>query len=595
MSSALLPHGRQKARQPQKTMACPTIIRTMRRFLVFVAMVPMCLAQTRDAEFARLAHRYFEEAVFRFDPVSATSAGFHQYDSQLFTGSRAGIEDQIAVLHKFETEVEGFAPRGLSPTSAGDRELVLSQIRGTLLSLETIRQWEKNPDLYSSGATYAIFTIMSRSFAPPAERLKSAIARERLIPQLLESARRNLKNPPRIYPEVALEQLPGISSFFQKDVPDAFRSVTDLRLTAEFRKTNQGVLDALASYQSWLKTDLLPRSNGEFAIGAEAYRKKLLYDEMVDTPLDRLLEIGYADLHRNQAEMKRVAAELDPKRTPDQVLADLEKDHPPADKLLETFRGVLGGLRTYIEQHHIVTIPSQVPPIVEETPPFMRALTTASMDTPGPFENVAKEAFFNVTLPGAGWPPEQVREYMEGFNRGTIVSTAVHEVYPGHYVQFLWIKKAPTEVRKLIGAGSNAEGWAHYCEQMMLDEGYGGGDPKLRLGQLQDALLRDARFIVGIRMHTAGMTVPEAEEFFVKEGHQVRPVAGKEAKRGTSDPTYLVYTLGKLEILKLRADYKKMKGAAYSLEEFHNAFLAQGYPPVKVVRRALLGNDSPVL
>ncbi|HXK07674.1 MAG TPA: DUF885 domain-containing protein, partial [Verrucomicrobiae bacterium] len=204
-------------------------------------------------------------------------------------------------------------------------------------------------------------------------------------------------------------------------------------------------------------------------------------------------------------------------------------------------------------------------------------------------------AFFNVTLPEKSWTARQTGEYLEGFSRGTIISTAVHEVYPGHYVQFLWVARAPSKVRKLLGCGSNAEGWAHYTEQMMLDEGYGNGDLKLRLGQLQDALLRNARFIAGIQMHTGTMTVDEATEFFVKEGYQVRPVAEKEAKRGTSDPTYLVYTLGKLEILKLREDYRKLKGGKYTLQGFHDAFLQQGFPPIKIVRRALLGNDSPVL
>jgi uncharacterized protein (DUF885 family) len=232
---------------------------------------------------------------------------------------------------------------------------------------------------------------------------------------------------------------------------------------------------------------------------------------------------------------------------------------------------------------------------VEETPPFMRALTTASMDTPGPFEKIAKEAFFNVTLPEKSWNEKQTEEYMEGFNKGTIISTAVHEVYPGHYTQFVWTARALSKVRKLLGCGSNAEGWAHYTEQMMLDAGYGNGDLKLRLGQLQDALLRNARYIAGIQMHTGKMTVDEATEFFVKEGYQVRPVAEKEAKRGTSDPTYLVYTLGKLQILKLRDDYQKLKGGKPNLQAFHDAFLQQGFPPIKIVRRALLGNDSPVL
>jgi uncharacterized protein (DUF885 family) len=564
-------------------------------FLFLLASATFLSAQSRDVEFNKLSDRYFDEVVFRYDPVQGTSAGFHQYDTQLPSGSRAEVQAEVAALKEYETEVQNFDPRGLSPFVAADRELVLAQIRGQLLALENIRAWEKNPDVYSSGASNAIFTIMSRTFAPAPERLKSAIAREKLIPHLFQSARENLTNPPKVYTEVALEQLPGIVSFFEKDVPAAFKDVKDPQLLAEFKKSNQAVIEGLNSYQKWLKNDLLPRSHGDFRIGAENYRKKLLYDEMVDTPLDRLLEIGYQDLGRNQAEFKRVAALIDPKRTPEQILADLEHDHPAGGKLLQTFRDVLGGLRSYVETQHIVTIPSPVPPIVEETPPFMRALTTASMDTPGPYEKVAKEAFFNVTLPEPAWTKEQIEEYLEGFNRGTVISTAVHEVYPGHYVQFLWIANAPTKVRKLIGCGSNAEGWAHYSEQMMLDEGYGKDDPKLRLGQLQDALLRNARFIAGIQMHTGRMTMEQAVDFFVKEGYQVRPVAEKEAKRGTSDPTYLVYTLGKLEILKLRNDYEKMKGSKYSLQDFHDNFMRQGYPPIKIVRRALLGNDSPVL
>jgi uncharacterized protein (DUF885 family) len=234
----------------------------------------------------------------------------------------------------------------------------------------------------------------------------------------------------------------------------------------------------------------------------------------------------------------------------------------------------------------------------------MRATTTASMDTPGPFEKHATEAYFNVTLPDPSMKPDEVEGYMHGFNMGTIVSTAVHETYPGHYIQFLWVPQAPSRVRKLLGANTNAEGWAHYCEQMMLDEGYGqpglgAKDAReakfIRLGQLQDALLRNARFIVGIEMHTGSMSMEQAEAFFEKEGYQSRQNAVVETKRGASDPTYLYYTLGKLEILKLREDVKKKQGATFSLEQFHNDFLRQGFPPIKIVRQALLGDDSPAL
>ncbi|HTS63886.1 MAG TPA: DUF885 domain-containing protein [Candidatus Acidoferrales bacterium] len=565
------------------------------RIAFILALAGVCSAQQRDAEFYKLADRFFDECYFHYDPVAGTQAGFHQYDALLPSGSRTEIDAEIASLKKFAGEIESYGASGLSPAAAADRELVISQIRGTLLTLEEIRPWEKNPDIYSSGVSNAIFVIMSRSFAPPAVRLKSAIAREKLIPRVLQSARENLKNPPKVYTDVALEQLPGIAGFFQSDVPAAFKDVPDEALLAEFKTTNQSVIDALNAYQAFLKKDLLQRSNGDFRIGVENYRKKLLYDEMVDLPLDRLLEIGRQDMLRNQDEFRRVARQIDASRTPQQILDEAMADHPSADKLLPAFKDVLGGLRAFIEQRKIVTIPSEVPPVVQETPAFLRALTTASMDTPGPYEKVAKEAFFNVTLPEKSWDAKQIQEYLEGFNRGTIISTAVHEVYPGHYTQFLWLARAPSKVRKLLGCASNAEGWAHYTEQMMLDEGYGNGDLKLRLGQLQDALLRDARFIAGIRMHTGDLTVGQATEFFVKEGYQVRPVAEKEAKRGTSDPTYLVYTLGKLEILKLRDDYRKLKGGKYTLQGFHDAFLQQGFPPVRIVRQALLGNDTPVL
>jgi Bacterial protein of unknown function (DUF885) len=559
-----------------------------------LALAGVCCAQNRDSDFGKLADRYFDELVFHFDPVQGTAAGFHQYDPLLPSGSRAEIEEHIAALHKWESDVGKFDPKGLSAWVTSDREMVLASIRSQLLTLESIRPWENNPDSYSSGVTYAIFVIMSRNYAPAAERLRSVIARERFIPRVLASARENLKNPPRIYTEIALEQMPGLTSFFEKDVPMAFQQVKGASLLSEFRQSNQAVIAGLRAYQDWLKTGLLPRSHGDFRIGADNYHKKLLYDEMVDIPLDRLLETGYADLHRNQAEFRRVAAQIDAQRTPQQILAELERDHPPADKLLQSFRDVLSGLRDFIQTHHIVTIPSSVAPILEESPPFMRALTTASMDTPGPYEK-DKEAFFNVTLPDPSWSAKEREEYLEGLNRGTIISTATHEAYPGHYVQFLWLQSVPTKVRKLISCGSNAEGWAHYSEQMMLDEGFGNGDLKLRLGQLQDALLRDARYIAGIQMHTGKMTLEQAIDFFVKEGYQTQPMAEKEAKRGTSDPTYLVYTLGKLEILKLREDYKKVKGAQYSIGGFHDAFMRQGVAPIKIVRRALLGNDSPVL
>jgi uncharacterized protein (DUF885 family) len=532
--------------------------------------------------------RFFDEYYFPFSPTTATSSGIHKYDDKLEDYSRAGVAKRVAALKKFESEFQK-----LPETS--DRDLVLNNIRAGLLELETVRGWERNPDNYSSGITSSAFVIMSRTFAPVEARLKSLTARERLMPKVLAEARANLKNPPRIFTEIAIEQMPGNISFFENDVPLAFKAATDPKLLSDFHAANNAVIASLKDYEQWMMKDLLPRSQGDFRLGPSTYAKKLEYEEMVDIPLDRLLAIGYDDLRTNQRRFAETAARIDPIKTPQQILAEMEKDHPPADKLLDAFRDTLGGLTKFIEEHKIVTIPSPVPPILEETPPFMRALTFASMDTPGPFETVAKEAFLNVTLPEKDWPKDRVDDFMGAFNRGTILSTAIHEAYPGHYVQFLWMQHVDSKVRKLLGADSNAEGWAHYSEQMMLDEGYTNGDPKMRLGQLQDALLRDARYIVGIEMHTGKRTFDQGIEFFEKEGYQTHETAVRETKRGTSDPTYLYYTLGKLQILKLREDYRAKKGAAFSLEEFHDSFMKQGFPPIKIVRKALLGDDSPTL
>lgn len=553
-------------------------------FLAFLTLA----AASANSQAQTVFDRFFDEYYFPFNPTAATSAGVHKYDSQLEDYSKAGMAKREAALKKWESSMEKLPP-------GDDRELVLGNIRAGLLEIETVRSWEKNPDNYSSGITNSAFTIMSRTFAPPEARLKSLIGRERQMPKVLDDARMNLKNPPRIFTQVAIDQLPGNIEFFEKDVPLAFRDVKDGKLLAEFKASNGAVIAALQRYETFLKTDLLARSNGDFRLGAETFSKKLSYEEMVDVPLDRLLEIGFANLRDNQRQFRETAAKIDPSKTPQQILAELEHDHPAPGKLLDAFRETAAQLRDYITAHKIVTIPSPVLPIVEETPPFMRALTFASMDTPGPYESVAKEAFFNVTLPEKDWPNSRVEDYMGAFNRGTILSTAVHEAYPGHYVQFQWMQHVDSKVRKLLGANSNAEGWAHYCEQMMLDEGYASGDPRMRLGQLQDALLRNARYIVGIEMHTGRMTFDQGVDFFEKEGYQPHETAVKETTRGTSDPTYLYYTLGKLQILKLREDYRKMKGAQFSLEEFHDSFMKQGFPPIKIVRRAMLGNDSPTL
>lgn len=566
-------------------------------------------SQTPHNNFTQLTNEYFDTIYLPFNPTLATQLGVHQYDDQLEDYSKVGMDAKIKRFQAFAKRVEAVNPAQLDEQQQGNRELILNSIRSQLLTLQKIRPWEKNPDYYISGTPNSIvptgiansaFVIMEREYAPVNDRLRAFVAREKRMPAVLSNAKKNLRNPPKIFTDIAIEQLPGIISFFQKDVPMAFDEATDPVLKKEFVKSNAAVIASLQSFQAWLKHDLLPRSHGDFRIGADAFSKKLQYDEMVDLPLDQLLAIGWANLRENQRAYDQLIKKLGHGKSSSQVKVMVDADHPASNQLLNTFSSTFNDLTAFINKNNIITIPSSVPPVMEETPPFMRATTLASMDTPGPFETGAGRAYFNVTLPNAEWSKAKQADYMSTFNYAAINDTVIHETYPGHYVQLLWVHQLPDRVRKTLHTTSNLEGWAHYCEQMMLDEGFGKEldaqkRDMLRLGQLQGALLRNARFIVGIQMHTGKMTPEQSAAFFVKEGRQSKTVALVEVKRGTGDPTYLYYTLGKLLIQKLRADVQAKEGSAFNLKKFHDDFMSQGAPPIKLVRKALLKDDSPVL
>ncbi len=549
--------------------------------------------ESADTAFTAVAGEYLED-LYRRQPTQATYLGIHKYDDRLENYSREAVGEAVRVARQFRERVATVDPAALSLSNQLDREQLLHAIDSRILTLDVVRPWARDPDIYSSGLTSTAYIMIKREFAPPAERLRALVAREAAMPAALAEARKNLENPPRIYTEIAIEQLDGNRDFFRTAVPAAFTSVKDEALLAEFRRTNDAVIAALGDYKRWLQEDLLARSKGSFAFGEETYRKKLAADEMIDVPLDDLLAAAERDLRANQAAFAEAARRIDPRRTPAQVLAAVEANHPPADKLLAVTQAELDSIATFMTDHRIITIPKAAPARVEETPPFLRATTTASMDIPGPFETVADQAYYSMTLPDPAWPAERTKEFMRQWYYAIVTNVSVHEVWPGHYLQFLYARHFPSDVRKVFGAASNSEGWAHYCEQMVMDEGFHADDPRYRLAQLQDALLRDARFIVGIRLHTRGMTLAEAEEFFVKEGYQPRPTARSETKRGTSDATYGYYTMGKLMILKLREEYKAKRGAEYSLQEFHDRFIALGPLPLPLIRKAMLGEVGQI-
>jgi uncharacterized protein (DUF885 family) len=549
------------------------------------------------ARFNQIADEYLK-GYYSFNPSEATAAGLHEYDSQLETRSREAVARETRRLRDTVSLLARINPALLSEEARYDYLVLASHARGQLLDLQDIRQWERDPNLYNRLISSSIDNILKRNYASIEQRLSSVLAREREIARLLNEARANLDSPPRIYTETAIRQVRGSIDYFSRVVPQMIERAGGGQMSAarkaEFETVNGGVISSLRAFTEWLERDLLPRSTGNFAIGAENYRRKLLYDEMVETPIAQLITDGERELRRTQEEMRQLSEEIAPGRGILAAMRVLGREHPSANGLVGDTRSELDRIRAFVRTENILTPPARENLTVNETPEYARSTSFASMDSPGAFERVATEAYYYVTPPDPQWDENRKDEHLSFYNRYALPVISIHEVYPGHYYQYLALKGQRSRVRVALSSASFTEGWAHYCEQMLLDEGFGGNNPKLRLAQLSLALLRLCRYLVGLRLHTAGMTYEEGVNFFMREGYQERVNAEREARRGTLDPTYLVYTLGKMQILNLREEYRRLKGSSFNLGEFHDRLLSYGMPPVKIIRLAMLGeaNDN---
>jgi len=552
------------------------------------AAAPTPAANAASAEFARFVDEYFD-ADFRFSPSWATSVGIHDYDRELNDRSREAIEARIRQLHGYLDLLQEIDRDGLGFDERIDAEALESSIRSDLFDLETLRTWEKNPMQYVSMTGGAIAGIIKRDFAPAALRLASLTSRLRQVPFAYQAARSNLKNPPREFTELAVRMARGSVGFLEKDVAAWAKEAAgddDARL-ADFTSANAAAIAATRSFADWLEQDLLPVSRGNFAIGAANFSKKLLYDEMVDRPLPEVLAIGEARLEKDHQDFVETARQIDPTKTAAEVMKSLSEEHPTAQDLIPFVARSVEAARQFVVDHDLVTIPSETRVTVEETPPYARNGSFASMSTAGPYETKATESFYYITPVDPGWDAQRQEQHLRHYNTYAVAMTNAHEAYPGHYVQRLFQQRLTSKVRKLVGASSNSEGWAHYAEQMMVEQGFGGGDPKYHLAQLQAALTRDCRYVAGIKLHTEGWTIERAaKELFVDQCFQEPANGLAEARRGAYNPTYLYYTLGKIEIQQLRDEYLQQKGG--SLKQFHDSFLSKGRLPIPLVRRLLL-------
>ncbi len=528
--------------------------------------------------------------LMELNPAYARNIGLHEFDGELPSVGRTALEAAAHWAGEELARLKTFDQTALTEQQQMDAALLAHNLEAIPFNFHEMRDWEENPLYYSN--QLSVVNYLARSYAPLADRLDGLAQHNRQVEGYLEEARANLKLPfSRPVLEVALRVFGGEISFRQADVAEAIRQ-TELSESArqDFSEANQIAIQALQTFIEYLK-EQSENCHDNFAIGREKYQRLLLRGDMVTLPVEEVLAAGERDLESNYAEFEETARLIDPQATPDEVRDRFKNDHPSAQELIPSTEKLLEEIRAFLVEKDLITIPGENRPIVANTPPAMR-WSFASMSTPGAFEK-AKEAYYYITLPEPEWPPEKQEEWLTAYSYTTMEDISIHEVYPGHFIHFLHVQQAPSRVTKTLrGSTAHSEGWAHYCEQMMLEEGYGGGKPEVKLAQLDAALKRDCRYIAAIKMHTQGMTVDEATQLFMKYAHMAELPARQEALRGTWQPGYLAYTLGKLMLVKLREDLRQKQGSAFNLKAFHDACVGNGNPPVPLLRRKLLGEPE---
>ena len=529
------------------------------------------------------------------EPTSAAFDGVHIYDDLLEDVSRSAVESEIRELGGLARRLGLIDSSTLSGVEHIERPMLDAHIRARLHSLEAVREWERNPQLYGELLASSLTAQAIFDYAPAADRARRVVSKLRQTPRLIHAAKENVADPPGLFIKLGLETFRGVLSFIEEDLPRAFVDVDDLHLLGDLVDASTEAVTAITEYIQYLESELAPRAKGSFRLGRQVFEEKLRLEEGIDLSCPRLLDIAMDELRKTQEAFRHHAGRLGGD--------DLEKawqvakhQHPAAGALASVAQKQLAELTTYIERNGIVTLWPGDGVTVAPTPNFFR-WTFASMWTPGPFETKPMRAYYYLTDVDQQWSSERQEEHLRDFNYGALWAISIHEVYPGHYLHYQHLKRIRSKLRKSImfSATSFIEGWAHYCEQMMVDEGFGEGDPLIRLGQLSESLIRLARFVVGIRLHAEDLSVEQGMRFFRDEAFMEESNARREAERGTFDPGYVVYAAGKLMLAKLREDYEAQEGSKFTLKKFHDQLLANGGVPIPIHRRLMLNDPRGTL
>ena len=532
--------------------------------------------------------RYLQET----RPTVAALDGVHAHDDLLEDFSRQAIDADVRALAGFARRLAEIGPTGLTEVEKAEQPMLADHIRARMYELEEVRTWERNPHIYADTIASSLATQALFAFAPPDERARRVLSKLRQVPRFINSARDNVKDPPGIFVKIGIETFNGTLRFIEHDLPRAFRDVDDMHLLGDLADASTEAAQSIRGYIETLETDLAPKARATFRLGREKFEQKLKLEESVGLGVDRLLAIAERELSATEEAFRSAASKV-AGGDPAEVWTKVKAQHPEPGTLITAAQSQLGELQAFLEQKKLVTLLPGEPVVVAPTPDFFR-WSSASMWTPGPFESKPSRAYYYLTDVERAWSPERQAEHLRDFNYGTLWCISIHEVYPGHFVQYQHLRQVESKVRKSIffAAATYVEGWAHYCEEMMVEAGFGRKDPLVRLGQLQEALVRLVRFVVSIRLHAEDLSVEQGVRLFRERAFLEEANARREAERGTFDPTYLVYSVGKLMLQKLCRDVEARQGEDFSLRTFHDTLLKQGAAPFSLHRRLMLGEPS---
>jgi hypothetical protein len=539
----------------------------------------------------------FIENYMQAQPAFAAQAGRHEFDGQLPDVSAHGLKREIARLHDERDQIAAVDASSLEPRERFDREYLLSVVDKDLFWIEKTQFPFSNPGWYLGQIDPDMY--LSRNYAPLEVRMKAYIKYAQGIPRIAAAIKENLRSPmPKTYVELGIEEFGGLADFYTKNVAAVFASVSDADLQKQLKDADAAAAQVMSALKDYLVGER-KNANDKYALGPDLFAQMVKQTEEVDLPVGQIEAAARADLDRNTAALKAECSTYAPRASLAQCMAKMAANKPKGGAIEEA-RNQLKMLKEFIAQNNVVSIPSNDEALVAEAPPYNRA-NAAFINTAGPFDK-GVVSVYNIAPPDPKWSKTEQAAYVPG--EAALLFTSVHEVWPGHFLQFLHSNANPDKLEGLWVGYAFAEGWAHYCEEMMVEMGLAKGDPERHIGQLSEALLRDVRMLSAIGLHTHGMTVAQSEKMFREQAFQDPGNARQQAARGTYDPAYLNYTLGKLMIRKLRADWlaKSASGAAQAnpddqsrWHEFHDQFLSYGGPPIPLLRKEMLGEGGSLL